>query len=1633
MAVTEDFNPYAENIIYETTDRTNYKNPSGSWVGGGGVAAFTDVDFGETGAKQVKISIGGANGGTSSTPVRVWLYDGELSNVKETDISGYIHDTSGADIGEQIATASSGQSTLGWYTPSEVTVNLTRVIKGTHGIYVASASGVNVYSIQFIEAEKETVNPPVYSEDFNDALDSSLWITAKKAGSLDGTYSRSGTSYKFPGNGYNISYGTASYPNHVYEVWMYYLNNSPENKQIIVSGTDSSGAKITATAQAHSAYNYFRVPNTTTKLSKTEGWHKFLVDCTDLTSTKFYIDGTMVGTASKAFAAVTSITLEDGSTSAVWFDDFKIYSSYKDVPASKSAIIASILFDTEAEVNGATEVIKDDGNINITYENEMSELTASNFALYKKAASGMDSAYELVEDGITLSDESTTTKSVISVANLESVTKYRIYFKDLKTAQGTIMEDDFIEFTTGNVDARRGTVYSEDFEDTLGTEWTASGFYQDAIHSRSLLNSYRSTKSGSSMTLDVSSADIAAPNSIYEVWFYYQQNTTEHKEFMVKGSDGKWMGILAHSANSTFHVRSYNGASTSSSSTGVAKTEGWHRLLIDFTDSGSVKFYIDDTLGKTVEGTFESVSRVAFDNGVDGTNSWFDDFKIYDSMTYVPACKQEIIDAIEFDNGTNAENASGVGKFDGNINVSYVNAMSDITENNFVLYKKAADSVSDGDYILAENGITLSAESTTTKSVISIADLQPDTMYRIYFKGLTTAGGVVMEDDFIEFTTAETINLLDTVVKDIRFDNNIKIPTKGIPSATCGDLTITFAAEMNPDTITTESIILEKITDESGVETAAAIDYKADVTASAYVIDSDSMNLEPSSTYRLTIKPSAVSADRNYLAAAESYEFSTSSDSIKQEPAVSDDLEDTSDWTLAAESVGEESAHSGSYAFSLGSGEVTSFAGELISNGVYEIWLYDAGSASDDILLQLEGENGENVQFGIKNGQADRYWITGDILVGTRNVGWHRFIVNFVNPDSVEYYIDDILVATREEGFDEVTSISICNQSASGNMLADDFKIWNLMDYEVISKVEENKAFICDENYNVILDYSAGDKVYIALNVDNGQDEQQDAVLAVGEYKNDALTNVKVSESVTVAPGESAMLRVEYTIPENFEEYELKAFCWESLTTAKPVMPETNPKEITAVFLGGGITAGVGAADSANSYVSLTGDYLKENLGGEETVKIVNSGVSGKGSDFGSKYFEAYVGAYAPDILFVEYAADDRIAAGGAEIPVKKHMEEIVQKALALPKKPKIVFVYAAGSKLDSCTDWHNEIAEYYDIPVVDLVAAVKTDIIGDEAATAWEDDGTYLANEIYPTDAGHAFYAEKIIDALKTEGFMNSIAKKEPQYDVDAVAVNTDIMSFNICISGLDTNAWSYRKEAVVSLLSSSGADVIGMQEVSTSQYEYIKENIDDKYDVIHYIRGGEVAYDEGPALAYNTEVFEKVSEEVFWLSETPDVASLGWDAEYYRICVNALLKHKETGEMLNVFDVHLDHVGSESRQKGLALVVQRAKAKGYQSVVMGDFNFQKSNTACYSAIADEMIDCQQNAETTENGGTYQNFGSVSTQTPIDYIFVSKENMKPLTFDILTEKWTNDDGEEKYYSDHYPIKATVEVTYDID
>ena len=126
------------------------------------------------------------------------------------------------------------------------------------------------------------------------------------------------------------------------------------------------------------------------------------------------------------------------------------------------------------------------------------------------------------------------------------------------------------------------------------------------------------------------------------------------------------------------------------------------------------------------------------------------------------------------------------------------------------------------------------------------------------------------------------------------------------------------------------------------------------------------------------------------------------------------------------------------------------------------------------------------------------------------------------------------------------------------------------------------------------------------------------------------------------------------------------------------------------------------------------------------------------------------------------------------------------------------------------------------------------------------------------------------------------------------------------------------------------------------------------------------------------------------WWLSETPDVPSKGWDAKYPRTATWALLSDLRTGRQLYFVDTHLDHRGVEARRQGLLMIVNKVREMNpdVPMVLLGDFNVEPGDSALL-ALDGLMLSARATARKTTDEPSFNGFG-LSDATLIDHIYYS-------------------------------------------
>ena len=249
-------------------------------------------------------------------------------------------------------------------------------------------------------------------------------------------------------------------------------------------------------------------------------------------------------------------------------------------------------------------------------------------------------------------------------------------------------------------------------------------------------------------------------------------------------------------------------------------------------------------------------------------------------------------------------------------------------------------------------------------------------------------------------------------------------------------------------------------------------------------------------------------------------------------------------------------------------------------------------------------------------------------------------------------------------------------------------------------------------------------------------------------------------------------------------------------------------------------------------------------------------------------------------------------------------------------------------------------------------------------------------------------------------------------------------VMSYNIRLGvGKDgTNSWQYRAPATIAMLEAQKPDVFGVQEAYGFQIAFIEEYCKN-FKSVGVGREDGKKKGEYMSIFWNKKTVSLLKWGTFWLSETPEKPSKGWDADCIRTATWALMKDKKTGKKFYFVNTHLDHKGAEAQKNGLKLIVDRIASinpQGYPMVLTGDFNIKPNNPAL-TDLDKIMHSTRKIASKTDSRNTFNGWSVKETDMIIDYIYVSGFSECP-EYRTVTEKYV----ERPFVSDHYPVVSRL-------
>ena len=257
--------------------------------------------------------------------------------------------------------------------------------------------------------------------------------------------------------------------------------------------------------------------------------------------------------------------------------------------------------------------------------------------------------------------------------------------------------------------------------------------------------------------------------------------------------------------------------------------------------------------------------------------------------------------------------------------------------------------------------------------------------------------------------------------------------------------------------------------------------------------------------------------------------------------------------------------------------------------------------------------------------------------------------------------------------------------------------------------------------------------------------------------------------------------------------------------------------------------------------------------------------------------------------------------------------------------------------------------------------------------------------------------------------------------------AQSIKIITYNVRLNVASDgeNAWPERKSFFLNQLKFYEPDIFGTQEGLPEQVQDIDQGLPD-YTYIGQGREGK-SKGEHTALFYKKDRFKLLDHHTFWLSETPDTVSMGWDAAYLRICTYGHFQDKESKTTFWVFNTHLDNQGEKARGEAIQLIIRKVdqiNTNHEPVILMGDFNSLPNSDVVhltkqhFTSIEDLSL-----VEPFGPSGTFNNFDFCQSVTKkIDYIFVQN----PVKWQVLKYAVLSDSKDCRYPSDHLPVYAEI-------
>lgn len=209
-------------------------------------------------------------------------------------------------------------------------------------------------------------------------------------------------------------------------------------------------------------------------------------------------------------------------------------------------------------------------------------------------------------------------------------------------------------------------------------------------------------------------------------------------------------------------------------------------------------------------------------------------------------------------------------------------------------------------------------------------------------------------------------------------------------------------------------------------------------------------------------------------------------------------------------------------------------------------------------------------------------------------------------------------------------------------------------------------------------------------------------------------------------------------------------------------------KSLNVVYFGSSVSAGHGATDAESSWRAKVGSWFESTFPDAE-INNYNASVSNSGSMLGAFRTTHDVTSLSPDLVFIDFAANDAYCQTQDE-DIEIFFEHIIRTIKQKNPKCDIVVLYITDQSNARNTSngllpqaqVQDNIAEYYEVSSISIGQALcdKFDYTSDEE---W---ATYFYDIVHPTSIGYGVYFDVIREYLETNLiYGGAFAEALPEY----------------------------------------------------------------------------------------------------------------------------------------------------------------------------------------------------------------------------------------------------------------------------